>query len=51
MFLQLQGGDPIPLCRKKEGERLRLSEGMEPREGACAQQEVEGGKQEKIQGM
>lgn len=47
MFLQLQGGDPIPLCRVKEGERLRSSEGMEPREGACAQEEVEGGKQEK----
>ena len=44
MFLQLQGGDPIPLCREKEGERLHLSERMEPREGACAQEEVEGGK-------
>ncbi len=51
MFLQLQGGDPIPLCREKEGGKLNLSERMEPREGACAQEEVEGGKQEKIQGI
>jgi len=34
MFLQLQGGDPISLCREKEGGKLRLSEVMEPREGA-----------------